>query len=460
MEDWPAFRHDSERSGCSTTSLPKTVKQTWRAKIGGKLSSPVMAYRKVFVAAVDAHTIHALNASTGKAVWSFTAGGRIDSPPTAFKNTMIFGSADGWIYCLRQSDGALAWRFRAAPKDRLVVVRGQVESAWPARGSVLVEKGVVIASAGRSSYLDGGIYVHRLDAATGKMLSETVIDSTDPKTNHQPDGGVDLRGVLNDVLSASGGSIYMRHLKIDFKTGDDLPIGPPHLFAPLGYLDDTWWHRSYWIFGSDPVCMTPYNESGWQIWPRVGNMLPSGRILSMNDDTVFGYGRDKYPGGMSGQIRGGETYRLFAAEKKMSEPLPSNKTDQHLRYGGSGRKLGVKATKRDRMHGAPSLHKYRWSVAMPVFVRAMVLADKTLVIAGPPEPKEARTSQLKLKAPEEIESAYKGDRGGVMRLISTVDGGMLSECKLDSTPVFDGMIAARNCIFVSLKDGSLACFGK
>jgi len=455
---WPAFRHDSMRSGRSGTTLPEAVKQTWRAKIGGKLSSPVMAFGKVFVAAVDAHTIHALDAATGKAVWTYTAGGRVDSPPTAYRNTVIFGSADGWIYCLRQSDGVLAWRFRAAPKDRLIVVRGQVESAWPVHGSVLVEEGVVIASAGRSSYLDGGIYVYRLDASTGKKLSETVIDSTDPKTGHQPDGGVDLRGVLNDVLSSSGGSIYMRHLKIDFKAGDDLQIGPPHLFAPLGYLDDTWWHRSYWIYGSDPVCMTPYNESGWQIWPRVGNMLPSGRILSMNDETVFGYGRDKYPGGMSGQIRGGETYRLFAAEKKMSQPLPSNKTDQHLRYGGSGRKLGVRATKRDRMHGAPSLHKYRWSIPMPVFVRAMVLAGDKLVVAGPPEPKAARTAQLKLAAPEKIESAYRGDRGAVMRLVSAADGKMLLEHKLDSIPVFDGMIAAENRIFISLTDGSVTCF--
>jgi outer membrane protein assembly factor BamB len=457
---WPAFRHDSQRSGRSRTNVPKAVKQAWRTKIGGKLSSPVMAYGKVFLAAVDAHTIHALDATSGKAIWSYTAGGRIDSPPTAFKNTMIFGSADGWIYCLRESDGALAWRFRAAPKDRLIVVRGQVESAWPVHGSVLVDKGVVIASAGRSSYLDGGIYVCRLDATTGKKLSETVIDSTDPKTGHQQDGGVDLRGVLNDVLSISGGSIYMRHLKIDFKTGDDLQIGPPHLFAPMGFLDDAWWHRSYWIFGSDPVCMTPVNESGWQIWPRVGNMLPSGRILAMSDDTVFGYGRDKYPGGMSGQIRGGETYRLFAADKKMSEPLPSYKKDQHLRGARSGRALGLKTTKRDRMHGAPSLHKYRWSKPMPIFVRAMALTEKTLVIAGPPEPKEARSSQLKLKAPEMIESAYKGDKGAVMRLVSTSDGETLSEHKLDSTPIFDGMIAADGKIFVSLSDGSIACFGK
>ncbi|MBT3201003.1 MAG: PQQ-binding-like beta-propeller repeat protein [Phycisphaerales bacterium] len=457
---WPTFRHDNQRSGRCETTLPKALKQTWRTKIGGRISSPVMACGKIFVAEIDAHTIHALDANAGKTAWTFTASGRIDSPPTIHNNTVIFGSADGWVYCLRQSDGVLAWRFRAAPTDRLIPVRGQIESAWPVHGSTLIHEGKLIVAAGRSSYLDGGIYVYRLDAATGKKLSETVINSTDPKTGHQRDGGVDLRGVLNDVLSASGGSIYMRHLKIDFETGGDLKTGPPHLFAPTGYLDDTWWHRSYWIFGSDAVCMPPVNESGWQIWPRVGNMLPSGRILAMNAETVFGYGRDKYPGGMSGQIRGGETYRIFAAEKKMSHPLPSYRKDQHLRGARSGNALKLKTTKRDRQHGAPSLHKYLWTKPMPIFVRALVLTDKTLAVAGPPEPSEARTSNMKLKAPEKIESAFGGEQGAVIRLVSTADGKTLSEYKLDSSPIFDGMIAADKKIYIALQDGSIACFGK
>ena len=459
-DDWPTFRHDNERSGRTATSVPNDLRQAWRTKIGGRLSSPVAGRGKIFVAAVDAHTIHALDASGGKALWSYTAGGRVDSPPTIYKNTVLFGSADGWVYCLGEADGALLWRFRGAPADRLIVARGQLESPWPIHGSVLVNEAALVVAAGRSSYLDGGIYVYRLDPATGKKLSETVIHSPDPKTGDQPAGGVDLRGVLNDVLAVSGGSVYMRHLKISFKTGDDLETGPPHLFAPTGYLDDTWWHRSYWIFGSDAVCMPPVNESGWQIWPRVGNMLPSGRILSLGKETVFGYGRDKYPGGGSGQIRGGETYRLFAAEKKAFQPLPSYRKNQHLRGARSGNALGLKVTKRDRQHGAPSLHRYRWSRPMPVFVRALVLADTTLFLAGPPEPAESRSAQLKLKAPDKAEAAFLGKQGAVIWSVSAADGKTLAEYKLGSSPVFDGMIAARSRIFISLQDGSIVCFGK
>jgi outer membrane protein assembly factor BamB len=419
----------------------------------------VVSGGKLFVAAIDSHTIHALDSTDGKALWSFTAGGRVDSPPTIHKSAVLFGSADGWVYCLRESDGALAWRFRAAPRDRLIVVRGQLESVWPLHGSVLVDKGALIVAAGRSSYVDGGIYLHRLDPATGRQLSETVIHSLDAKGD-QPDGGVDLRGVLNDVLAVAGGSVYMRHLKIDFKTGDDLATGPPHLFAPMGFLDDTWWHRSYWLFGSDAVCMPPVNESGWQIWPRVGNMVPAGRILSLGKDTVYGYGRDKYPGGMAGQIRSGETYRLFAAERKARDPLPSYRDRQHLRGARSGRALGLKVAQRDRRHGAPSLHRYHWSRPMPVFVRALVLAEGTLLLAGPPEPAELRKPTLKLEAPEKGEAAFLGRRGAVLWLVSAADGKTLAEHKLESSPVFDGMIAADGRLYMSTVDGKVACLGK
>ena len=456
---WPTYRHDNGRSGRTNTSVPSNLSRAWTTTIGGRLSSPVTGCGKLVVAEIDAHTVHALDMTDGASLWSFTAGGRIDSPPTIHDRLVLFGAADGWVYCLREADGAMAWRFRGAPEDRLIAVRGQLESAWPIHGSVLVHDGTLIVAAGRSSYLDGGIHVYRLEPETGKLLSESVIHSLDPKTEEQPDGGVDLRGVLNDVLSVSGDSVYMRHLKIDFETGDDLQTGPPHLFAPMGFLDGAWWHRSYWLFGSDPVCMPPTNESGWAIWARMGNMVPSGRILSLGEKIVYGYGRDRYPGGPSGQVRGGEQYHLFAAEKEAFEPLPSNRDKQHLRYGGSGRALGLKTTERDRRFGEPSLHRNVWSRQVPIFARALVLADKTLFLAGPPEPAELRTRELTLQNLDKAEAAFQGRRGAALCVVDATGGKSLAQYELESSPVFDGMIAAQGRIFLSLEDGSLVCFG-
>ena len=57
-------------------------------------------------------------------------------------------------------------------------------------------------------------------------------------------------------------------------------------------------------------------------------------------------------------------------------------------------------------------------------------------------------------------AAFMGRQGAVIRLVSAADGKKLAEYKLESTPVFDGMIAARSRLFISLEDGSLVCFGQ
>lgn len=69
------------------------------------------------------------------------------------------------MYCLRAEDGALAWRFRAAPDDLRIVARGQVESAWPVPGNVLVLDDTSIYGFGRDRYFHTGAHVG-IDAKT------------------------------------------------------------------------------------------------------------------------------------------------------------------------------------------------------------------------------------------------------------------------------------------------------
>jgi len=119
--------------------VPLELKEKWSAKLGGKLTSPVIANSIVLVASVDTHTVYALKESTGTKLWSFTAGSRVDSTPTMTGGLVLFGSSDGWAYCLRATDGAVVWRFHAAPEDRSIMAFEQLESAWPIHGSVLVQ---------------------------------------------------------------------------------------------------------------------------------------------------------------------------------------------------------------------------------------------------------------------------------------------------------------------------------
>ncbi|UCF17610.1 MAG: PQQ-like beta-propeller repeat protein, partial [Phycisphaerales bacterium] len=252
-DDWPMYRHDAARSSFTKSIVPVALRRTWQAQLPGRLTSPVVADGKVFVVSVDMHTVHALDAAdNGKELWNYTAGGRVDSPPTIYRGLVLFGSADGWVYCLAASDGKLVWRFRAAPEDCRVVAYGQLESAWPVHGSVLVHDDVAYFAAGRSSYLDGGIYLYRLNPKTGRKLSETRINSRDPKTGAEPKGiirGTNMPGALPDVLSSDGKSVYMRHMRFDLN-GVEQEQTVPHLYSSVGFLDDSWWHRTYWIVGT------------------------------------------------------------------------------------------------------------------------------------------------------------------------------------------------------------------
>ena len=425
-DDWPTYRHDAARSGCTKSTVPLALRRTWQAQLPGGLTSPVVADGKVFVASVDTHTVHALDANNGKELWSYTAGGRVDSPPTIYRGLVLFGSADGWVYCLAAADGRLVWRFRAAPEDRRVVAYGQLESAWPVHGSVLVHDGLAYFAAGRSSYLDGGIYLYRLDPKTGRKLSETCINSRDPKTGAEPKGiirGTNMPGALPDVLSSDGKSVYMRHMRFD-RNGVEQEQTVPHLYSSVGFLDDSWWHRTYWIVGTKM-------NSGYGGWPTIGNVVPSGRLLVFDDSNIYGFGRNEY-GTHGSHIGLGKThFRLFAASRKpLSVEKPADK-------------------KKRRRAPAKSTVKYHWSRQAPLVVRAMVLAGKTLFLAGTEE----------ADALAAFEGGAQADRGAVLYAVSTADGRKLAEYELDSPPVFDGMAAANGRLYLVSNDGKIICFG-
>ncbi len=299
--DWPTYRHDALRSGVTAARVGEAVKADWQFEIGGRLSSVVAAGGRAFVAAIDAHTLVALDIARGERLWQFTAGGRIDSPPTVDRGHAVFGCADGWVYCLRASDGVLVWRYRVAPGIRRMTAFGQVESVWPVHGSVLVRDGMAYAVAGRSMFVDGGLRLCRLDVATGRLLSETVFDSRDPVSDEELQARVEILNMpvaLPDILSCDGRYVYMRSQKLGLdgsRLATPEPMPPTqvagdqagedrHLFCPAGYLDGTWFHRSYWIYGRR-------YSSGCNWWHRAGNVTPAGRLMVFNDSSVFGYGR-------------------------------------------------------------------------------------------------------------------------------------------------------------------------
>jgi len=505
LSDWLTYRHDPARSGFTDTRVPTDLKRAWRTDLGGRLTSPVIAQGKVFVASVDTHTVHALDEDTGKRQWSYTAGGRVDSPPTVWHGRVLFGSADGHVYCLRADDGVLVWRFRAAPDDLRVTAWEQVESAWPVHGSVLlleragavkkwdwlpadVQKGrgrtvcqgrlsqfshslageakstgnapsggVVHCVAGRSMFLDGGLRFLRLDAASGKKISETILDSRHPKTGKPLDADIkwpNLPVALPDVLSYDGKYIYMRSQRFDVE-GKRVDVVAPtrftdqkgdgaHLFCPTGFLDDSWWHRTYWLYGKSPMSAA----GGWYL---AAYQAPAGRIMVCDGSRVYAFGRRPQYFPRTTVLE----YHLFAA-KKQPKIVPLNPAKPSAGAKGN-------AAKRRRRPG-PTRPAYDWSCVAPVLGRALVLAGDTLFVAGPPDVVDQQHTITHLSDPAtaarlaEQRDAYAGKKGGVLLAVSVTDGKKRAAYRLQSIPVFDGMAGANACLFVSTTSGSVVCF--
>ena len=299
---WPTYRHDGSRCGSTPMRLPAEVRPKWETELGGELSALTVARGKAFLARLDDHSVRALDLETGKPVWSRTVGGPVDSPPTIWKDLCLFGSADGHVYCLKADTGEPVWRFRAAPVDQRQLSYENVESVWPVHGSVLVQDDVVYAVAGRAMFLDGGLNLYRLNPRTGDVISHRHYDDRDPESGeslqmrHQV---LQMPVGLPDVLASDGKHVYMRSQVMDME-GKRLELGPnvgdpvlqattqrgdtAHLFAPYGFLDGSWFHRSYWVFGRS-------FSAGWNGYYQAGKFTPSGRILVADSNRVYGYGR-------------------------------------------------------------------------------------------------------------------------------------------------------------------------
>ena len=467
--DWPTYRCTAARSGSTRASVSPGLKARWSTRIGGRLTPPTVAGGKLFVASIDTHTLHALDAKGGHAQWTYTAGGRIDSPPTFYRGLVLFGSADGWVYALRAADGVLAWRFRAAPMDRRVVAWEQLESAWPVHGSVLVHDGVLYCTAGRSIFLDGGIRFLRLDPMAGRLLGEVVWDDKDPESGkdmHIYVKGMNMPVALSDVLSCDGKHIYMRSQKIDFEgkrleiaikdVNDQDPAGQ-HMFCQVGFLDDSWFFRSYWTYGRRV-------GGGYGGWFQAGRLVPAGRILALDDTHVFGYGRKPEYMVNASVLE----YQLFAADRAVTR-----EAIDHVRRA-SGR-INSRLDRRNanssdwRLRQAfPSKDltaaQFQWTVDQPtVIASALAVAGDTLFVAGPPDVVDERRAfhhpddpAMQAALVRQAE-ALEGKHGGQLWAVSKKDGKPIARYALDAIPVFDGLAAAQGRLYMATVAGTVLC---
>jgi len=421
-DDWPCYRHDSWRSGSTPAQAPRTLAPIWSVDLGGNdlsgpiaedwrenffvkgpITSPVIAGSRVVVARPDAHEVVAVDAESGAVVWRFTANGRVDTAPTMYRGLCLFGAKSGWVYCLRADDGRMVWRLRAAPLREQIVAYGQLESPWPAAGSVLVIDDVAYFAAGRQSLADGGILIFAVEPASGKIRWVRRLDSVPQKGFYECSA---LEFDNFDLLHRQGDGVAMSRWVFDRQTGQ-MSLDRWAAFAKLNT--------------GGGAAMVP--QGCWSYAPRHQRRIPSYTprrpLVVFRDNVLFGclqgsptvYRRDF-------NLEGGEQF-----DTKWITGWDASALNREGKMPWRSHRLAEKASWQARVFeketGDPSID-------------AMVLAGGRLLIAG---------------------------SDGDLQVLSAADGRQIGRQALPA-PLWDGMAVARGRLYYSTRQGRLLCLGE
>jgi len=451
--DWPMYRHDVWRSSSSTTPGPEKIAIQWSAAVApeqdalppssalrfdwsdnpfvkGRLTPPTIANGRAYVARPDAHEVIAVNTATGKVVWRFTARGRVDTPPTIHNGLAIFGDHGGYVHAVRADNGKPVWKFQAAPLDERMGAYGQIESAWPVAGSVLVMDDVAYFVAGRQELSDGGVFIFSVNPMTGEKnwvkkhnsIPQKGYDGkNDESFGFYKNSGLEFDPV--DLLHREGDRIAMSRWLIDVD-GKDIEVDGWNGFARLNTGKGTVFApRGTWTYGFRQI-------------HRFSNEAHRRPLCVYRDNTIVGalnsttalYRRDF-------DIENGEEF--------------NSRWITGWEAAGKGRK-GERPYRSDRI-----AEKASWKVNPWAESDAPEDLLKPTTVEG--------QAQLKNKiygmVMDSQQRLYVVHQDGTLKVINTQDGSTLSETKVPA-PMWDGLALADERLFLSTEAGQLVCLGE
>ena len=192
-----------------------------------------------------------------------------------------------------------------------------------------------------------------------------------------------------------------------------------HLVATGGFLQRTWWDRTYWMYA--------------RLWPGyyfAYNSPKAGQILVFDNETTYSLKVfTERPKALSPFHRPGKGCLLLA---------DSNDNEPRLEPRAVGWEKGPGYSRRKPP---------KWELTVPIMAKAMVLAGDRLFLCGPPDELPPSDPLLHIE----------GRDGALLWALSAEDGRKLAEYRLDSAPVFDGMIAAHGRLYMATADGRVLC---
>jgi hypothetical protein len=103
--------------------------------------------------------------------------------------------------------------------------------------------------------------------------------------------------------------------------------------------------------------------------------------------------------------------------------------------------------------------QFQWTCDVPLMVRAMALAGNTLLVAGPDDLLDEVAAFQNLRDPDiqqqlaAQDAAFQGRSGGLLLAVDALTGKILSQRRLASPPVFDGLIVAAGQVLIATLDG-------
>ena len=417
---WPAFRRDNRRTAARAEPIDLSLTTAWKKAFRRSLSTATATADTLYVG--EGSHLLALDLASGDEKWRFNAA--IDSPPTIAGDMVVFGGRDGYVYNLRASDGKLVWRFLAAPVDRRHVAFGRLESVWPCHGSTLVKDNTIYVGAGRSSFLDGGIYMYGLDLETGDIRYRKALNTTQPQETTRMDT-YNTRGALPDIPVTDGEYLYMRQLRFDWSLRLLSPYHPfegqaagnvPRVQASSGFLD----HSENKRLGR--VAARP--------WTGRYSQLQS-QQLSLHENINYGcrvyYGR----GWKSPRYHAGDGSYVFAHDlTKQPEKLQTTHAN--------GRNQSIKGGPPDSFFARQPQEDLEWETRLPMRAMATVVAGDKLLVAG----------RYDRNVEDMVARAEGRDTGGLW-VLNKKTGEILESVDLPCVPQIDGMLVVGNQIVIT-----------
>jgi hypothetical protein len=339
-----------------------------------------------------------------------------------------------------------------APDERQLCAYWQLESVWPLHGSVLIKEGKLFCVGGRSSFLDGGLPFVRLDARTGELEAESMLDDRDEasgKSMQLLSAQSIMPSANPDILSCDENGIFMRveKLSVDgqrlgsIQYDDATQYQERHIFSWAGFLDQSWMHRLYMSYGNGKLPRGTYLN-----WWEYGQKNPDGRLLVMDEEQVFSYGlKPEYHSWSSTFL----DYHLFCVNKQVeTEPVTGPTIFGKIRGRTPTQKL-----------------RYNWTAELPFYVRAMIKAGDKLIVCGPEKILDERDAVRRYPSEDlsemlrQQEAILDGQSGGHLWVVGAEDGKVVERHRLSSLPTWDGMAAAGGRVYVSTQEGVVCLAG-